>query len=191
MYKQVLDNPSGEQVELQINNQGDKPFYALLGNKGIPANSQEIENSQGVTIDVTFTDMKGTTLDVSSIKQGEDFKAKVRVVAKDSHARLENLALTMVAPSGWEISNDRMKGIKLAKGLEYQDIRDDRVLSYFTLGNYYWWHRDNKREISVDITLNASYAGRFYLPGWSVESMYDKKISANTVGQWVNVIPQN
>jgi len=190
IFKRVLGNSAGEPVELAINNDGDKPFYVLLGNQGVPENAQEVARNQGVSIAVNFETMEGENIDVSNIKQGEDFIAKVTVAATDSNSRLENLALSMIAPSGWEISNDRMKGLPLSKQLEYQDIRDDRVLSYFTLGNYYWWHRNNRRNVTVEVTLNASYAGRFYLPGWHVESMYDRKIAANTVGQWVNVIPR-
>jgi uncharacterized protein YfaS (alpha-2-macroglobulin family) len=190
IYKQVLDNAAGEPVELVVNNDGDKPFYVLLGNKGIPENTREVARSQGVTITLDFTSMQGEAIDVGNIKQGEDFVARVTVAASDSDSRLENLALSMITPSGWEISNDRMKGLGLSNQLEYQDIRDDRVLSYFTLGNYYWWHRENKRKLAVEVTMNASYAGRFYLPSWHVESMYDDKIAANTLGQWVNVVPR-
>jgi len=190
IFKHILNNTVGDPVEVAIYNEGEKPFYVLLGNKGVPENSKEVAQSRGVTMEVVFEDMDGQRIDVSNIVQGEDFKARVTVSGVDKYSRLENLALSMIAPSGWEISNDRLKGVALSSQLEYQDIRDDRVLSYFTLGNYYWWHRNNSREVTVEITLNASYAGRFYLPGWYVESMYDKKVAANTVGQWVNVVPQ-
>ena len=189
IFKHTLENSEEKPVDVEIINEGEKPFYVLLGNKGIPANTQEIAQSKGVSIDVQFENLKGESIDVSSVKQGEDFVARVTVAAINNHARLENLALSMIAPSGWEISNDRLSGVALSKQLEYQDIRDDRVLSYFTLGKYYWWHNTNQRSITVDITMNAAYAGRFYLPGWYVESMYDRNIGANTVGQWVNVVP--
>jgi uncharacterized protein YfaS (alpha-2-macroglobulin family) len=64
--------------------------------------------------------------------------------------------------------------------LDYRDIRDDRVLSYFSLG------AGESRRYTV--SLNASFAGRFYLPGWQVEAMYQGSTQARTQGQWVEVI---
>lgn len=187
IYKQSLASKV-DPISIEIKNESGQNFYALLGNRGIPANAQEKASQSYVAIDVSYTDMKGNAIQVDALKQGEDFKARVTVTALDKHARLENLALTMTMPSGWQISNDRLEGKGLAKGLEYQDFRDDRVLSYFTLGRYYWYHRFDNRSITVEATLNASFKGRFYLPGWHVESMYDRKVKANTVGQWVKVI---
>ena len=47
----------------------------------------------------------------------------------------ENLALTQIFPSGWEIRNTRMDlhEDKKASQITYQDIRDDRVYSYFDI----------------------------------------------------------
>ena len=190
IFRQALDNSAGKPIELEISNEGEKPVYVLLGNRGIPENTREIAHSKGVSMALDFRTLSGDRIDAGNIRQGEDFVASVTVSAADDRSRLENLALSMIVPGGWEIGNDRLQGLALSKQLEYQDIRDDRVLSYFTLGNYYWWHKNNERSVTVEITLNATYAGRFYLPGWQVESMYDRDISANTVGQWVNVIPQ-
>lgn len=188
IYKQTLDYQGNRSVSVTLKNEGEKALYVLLGNQGVPANQKEVASSSNVSIGIDFQTMEGEPLDVSRLPQGEDFKARVTVNATDRYARLENLALTMITPSGWEISNDRMKDLALPQQIEYQDIRDDRVLSYFALGNYYWWHRNNRREVTIELTLNPTYAGRFYLPGWHVESMYDKDIAANTLGQWVEVI---
>jgi len=37
------------------------------------------------------------------------------------------------------------------------------------------------------VDLNASFAGRFYLPAWTVEAMYDGRRQARSKGQWVEV----
>jgi len=39
--------------------------------------------------------------------------------------------------------------------------------------------------------LNASFAGKFYLPGWQVKSMYDEEVFAQVTGQWVEVLAEN
>ena len=59
------------------------------------------------------------------------------------------------------------------------DVRDDRVYYYFDLGP------DQKKTFSVH--LNATYLGRFYLPGIYCEAMYDHSIRAKKAGQWVEV----
>ena len=48
-------------------------------------------------------------------------------------AEVENLALTQVFPSGWEIINERLFGGQVGSQFNYRDIRDDRVLTYFSL----------------------------------------------------------
>jgi uncharacterized protein YfaS (alpha-2-macroglobulin family) len=95
----------------------------------------------------------------------------------------QNLALSQVFPSGWEINNLRLNNdealVKTNRG-DYQDIRDDRVYTYFRLSAY------DERTFSV--VLTASYAGTFYLPGTSCEAMYDHSIYAKQKGQLVEVI---
>ena len=98
----------------------------------------------------------------------------------------------MTMPSGWQIRNERLEGSQLPKGLDYMDIRDDRVLGYFSLWrNYYWYYRysdRNQTSITLRVILNASYAGKFYLPGWQVAAMYNEKLHARSKGYWVEVI---
>ena len=95
----------------------------------------------------------------------------------------KELALTQIFPSGWEILNTRLfdsgtnqEGDKAT----YQDIRDDRVYTYFDL--------NAGAEKKFIVHLNAAYLGRFYLPTISCEAMYDNKISARKPGKWINVV---
>jgi uncharacterized protein YfaS (alpha-2-macroglobulin family) len=65
---------------------------------------------------------------------------------------------------------------------EYQDIRDDRVYSYFGL--------DRGESKTFVVLLNATYQGRFYLPAVYCEAMYDNDIHATRSGTWVTVARQ-
>jgi uncharacterized protein YfaS (alpha-2-macroglobulin family) len=56
------------------------------------------------------------------------------------------------------------------------DIRDDRVLQYFSLRR--------GETIRFQTRLNAAYLGRYYLPSVLVEAMYDATKQARTAGQW-------
>jgi uncharacterized protein YfaS (alpha-2-macroglobulin family) len=62
---------------------------------------------------------------------------------------------------------------------EYQDIRDDRVYTYFGL--------KAGETKTVEVTVNASYLGKYYLPMVAVEAMYDASLNARVRGQWVQV----
>ncbi len=64
----------------------------------------------------------------------------------------------------------------------YQDIRDDRVYSYFNLAN--------RTKATFVVLLNASYLGKFYLPGFSCEAMYKGEIAARLGSTWVEVVPK-
>ena len=54
----------------------------------------------------------------------------------------------------------------------YQDIRDDRVLTYFNL-------RRGETKIFT-IRLQATYAGNFILPAVQCEAMYDVNVQARS-----------
>jgi len=62
---------------------------------------------------------------------------------------------------------------------DYQDIRDDRVYTYFGIGA--------GRQPTFRVSLTASFSGTFYLPGVNCEAMYDHSMSANEKGQGVEV----
>ena len=63
---------------------------------------------------------------------------------------------------------------------EFQDIRDDRIYTYFDL--------DQAKSKTFRVRMNASYLGRYYLPPIHVETMYDATLYARVPGQWVNVV---
>ena len=96
--------------------------------------------------------------------------------------RYQELALSQIFPSGWEIINTRMDNIEAFKASnrpDYQDIRDDRVNTFFGLAE--------GRSETYRVQLNAAYQGRFYLPAVSCEAMYDNSINARVPGRWVEV----
>jgi uncharacterized protein YfaS (alpha-2-macroglobulin family) len=118
------------------------------------------------------------------LEQGTDFIAEVTVHNPGTKGMTyEEMALTQIFPSGWEILNTRMSNftnLNNATRPEYQDIRDDRVYTYFDIKN-------GSRHV-YRIHLNAAYEGRYYLPTVSCEAMYDNTINARVPGEWVEVV---
>lgn len=193
IYREALHHYQPGQLTLR--NDSAHPVYAAISNRGVPANADEKARSHGLAIETRFSTVDGKSLAPNALKSGTDFIAEV-TVTNTSNRELTNIALMQVVPSGWQIRNTRLEGMTENAAIDYQHIGDDRLVSYFTLssratGNssFYWW-RDNRtvsNKVTIKMLLNASFAGRFYLPGWQAEPMYDGQWSAATVGQWVDV----
>ncbi len=171
-----------------ITNTGKNILFARFISSGQPVVGDQTAAQNNLAMDVEYKGMDGKKIDPTSIRQGTDFIAEIKI--KNPGQRgidYEEMALSQIFPSGWEIHNSRMDGIQAFKNTtaaEYQDIRDDRVYTYFDI-------RRNKEQV-YRIQLNAAYQGRFYLPTTYCEAMYDHSINAKQPGIWVNVVaPEN
>jgi alpha-2-macroglobulin len=195
IYSQVIE--TYDPGKLVIRNDAGHPLHVSLTHRGTPTAGAEQPRSNGLEMDIRFSALDGTPLQVHSLPQGQDFVAEVTV--RNTLARsLDNVALTQVLPSGWQIRNTRLEGAGPDAAIEYQDVRDDRLHSYFALAAAgsiawpEWWREAASRPVADNVTvrvlLNASFAGRFYLPLWRVEPMYDAGIGASSAGQWVEVL---
>lgn len=169
---------------MSVKNHSKQNLFVHLLVKGSPPPGEESAASgEGVSLTVDYKRLDGTPLALGKIVQGTDFVADVTVTNR-SGVRLDDLALTQIMASGWEIHNPRFEAGAETDGkpanFDYQDIRDDRVYTYFAL--------NNGESRSFKVLLNASYLGHYYLPAASVESMYDARKSAQTAGTWTDVV---
>ncbi|MBN1466705.1 hypothetical protein JXA02_13195, partial [candidate division KSB1 bacterium] len=162
-----------------LKNEGDNILYARLIMRGIPRLGSEREASNGLTCALVYLDKNGKAVDISSLVQGTDIVAQVTVKNSGAIGKYDEIALAHLVPSGWEIHNERLAGREDATLLDYQDIRDDRVYTFFDL---------NQGETKIiRLLLHAAYAGKFYLPPINIAAMYDDKINARLKGQWITV----
>lgn len=177
--------PDPEQpASIKIQNSGEAPIFARVIRTGTPLEGNEQAENRNLNLSVNYYDMDGRALDVSELKQGTNFKAQVTVGNPGRKGLYEELALTQIFPSGWEIINTRLDGsAETNKLVEYLDIRDDRAMHYFDL-------QPNKRG-TFTVLLNATYQGRYYLPGITAEAMYDNSVFASTEGKWVEIIGED
>lgn len=172
-YMVNLDPAAGT---LEVKNLASDPVYVTLQGRAPMAFDKPVAaKASNISISVKYTDMAGKSINPASLKQGQDFRATVTVAntAATPGAR-QNLALTEIIPSGWEIFNERLfdQASEQAAGYDYKDIRDDRVIWYFDLP------ASGKKEFTV--RLQAAYAGEYVLPAVSCEAMYDADTYANT-----------
>jgi uncharacterized protein YfaS (alpha-2-macroglobulin family) len=157
-------------------------LFVRLITDGTPARGTEEEAENNLTVNVAYTDTDGGTIDPAHLEQGTEFIATVTVTNPGMRGPYENLALNQIFPSGWEINNlrldeaeDRLKSDKPT----YQDIRDDRVYTYFDL--------KAGQHKTFRVLLTASYGGTYYLPAVSCEAMYDHSIYSRKKGMEVEV----
>ena len=176
-----IENFDGQNLKLVSSHSG--VLFARFISSGKPLIGAEKSEEKDLNIKVAYLDMDNKPLDISALAKGTDFKAIVSITNPGTRGmRYDELALSQVFPSGWEIHNSRMSEVSSVENSdepEYQDIRDDRVYTYFDLN-------ENESK-TFAIQLNAAYQGRYYLPLTSCEAMYDNSITASKAGQWVNV----
>jgi hypothetical protein len=171
-----------------ITNKGGNTLYVRLVTQGQPlaGDSLKINNNPAVlSMNVSYINQNGAAIDINNLTQGTDFVAKVVITNPGKRGYYSNMALSQIFPSGWEILNARMfdgEGAFKSSASTYQDIRDDRVYTYFNLSS--------NQTATYYIQLNASYLGRFFLPGTYCEAMYDNSIAAGVNGKWVEVVKQ-
>lgn len=180
VYTAELSELTGSGGRVEVVNTSGRTLYGSVVVRGVPRSGDETAAASGLSIRVEYHTPDGRAIDVADLTQGTDFLVTV-TVTNNTRERVDNLALTHMVPAGWEIHNARMQGEDPAarQPFEYQDIRDDRILTYFGL--------DAGEHVSLSTALNATYLGRFYLPGVSAEAMYDVTIHARSRGQWVLV----
>ena len=165
-----------------IKNNGKNILYARLIMEGIPETGDKSAAQNNLKLKIEYKNLKGKTIDPSKLEQGTDFYAEVTVTNPGTRGEYREMALTQIFPSGWEIHNARMDNYNSSLTMstyDYQNIRDDRVYTYFDIAA-------NKSKV-FKILLNASYAGQFYLPTIYAEAMYDATINARQPGKWIEV----
>lgn len=167
---------------MKVSSESKGTIFVRLLNEGTPARGSEVEESNGLAIKVSYTNTDGEVIDPAQLVQGTEFVAVVSVSNSGTGGAYKNLALNQIFPSGWEINNLRLDEAESRINGDvptYQDIRDDRVYTYFDLGS--------GQQKTFRVLLTASYAGSYYLPSVSCEAMYDHSVYARTKGQPVTV----
>ncbi|SKB34110.1 hypothetical protein SAMN05660226_00737 [Parapedobacter luteus] len=172
--------------QLRIQNDSNRKLYIRVVREGqVPAGENPpVANHEGLlAMDVRYTDNKGEVIHPARLMQGTDFIAEVTLKNIGNMGTYEHMALAQIFPSGWEIINTRLNDTESAlrsSPAAFKDIRDDRVLTHFNIRQ--------GETLTYRVLLNASYAGRYFLPAVSAEAMYDDRIQAIVPGNWVEVV---
>ena len=166
---------------IELKNTEAGTLFASIVNQGILPVGKEKSIQRNLAAKTVFKGRNGSVLNIAQITQGTDFVAEVTLTNTTAKA-IKNVALTEIFPSGWEIVNTRFTdfGEFADNQVTYTDIRDDRSNFYFNM--------DKNETKTFRVLLNASYLGRYYLPGVQAEAMYDNEYMVRTKGHWVEVV---
>lgn len=181
-YQTELSNESKSGF-VSVNNLTEGKLNVTLTAKIQPIEDKQPALAENIKLDVFYTDMDGDEISPYTLEQGTDFIATIKVTNISGLLNLRHLALTHIFPSGWEFFNTRLfsgeeEGVIVAN-YTYQDIRDDRVLTYFDLPR-------NTYKVFT-FRLQAAYKGKYILPAIQCEAMYDLNTYARTEASRVEV----
>ena len=197
MARVDLPKPEGLKATVAILNSGSSPIFVRVLSRGTPVAGNEKPQANGIALSQRYIGMDGKILDPAKALSGANFIVE-STVRNRSGKDLKNLALTQLLPSGWEIVNFRVaaelpkpraegdqggdaeatRAAPAAPLFDYQDLRDDRVLTYFSMGT-----KDPK---VFKTYVTKVYDGTFFLPAVSLSAMYDDRFQAMVPGRWLD-----
>jgi uncharacterized protein YfaS (alpha-2-macroglobulin family) len=196
--RSVLDGVPDSGADLSLHNTSAGILFATVTLRGTPAPQAEEAAASGLDLQLEYSDAEGNAVDLARVRQGADLTVDI-TLRNTTRVKVDNIALTQIVPSGWEIRNDRLNDVDAGTGerdaargqparnagasrADHVDIRDDRVMQYFNL--------EPGATIRFQTHINAAYRGRYYLPGIVAEAMYDATKHARSTGRWTEVVAQ-
>lgn len=176
-----LELPTAGSSTYSIANTGVGTLFVTTHITGTPPAGEEAVVSNQLALQIDYTDLNGKPINVTSLESGSEFVASYRLTNPGTTGQdYRQLALSTLLPSGWEVANSRLSGAdSLSSSFEYQDIRDDRINTFFDL--------PARKSKTYRFRMTATYPGRYYLPTQLCEAMYDPSIRSETKGKWVEV----
>jgi uncharacterized protein YfaS (alpha-2-macroglobulin family) len=189
-YRLDIESGFGGETSIQLDAGSNvKRAFAVMEWSGKPMIYTGEDASRNLSLDVTWLDENGISMDPSRITQGKTFWAHLRVSRPaEQNYPVDEVALVQMLPSGWEVENVRLSGESQPEWMrkwrlnreEYLDIRDDRAMWFFDMPA----HSD---ALDFMLKLSAVTVGEFNLPPTQAEAMYNNLYRAIKAGKPVVV----
>ena len=170
LFKEIVLDKSDS---IGLKNSGSIVHYTVDINKPVdlPVNNLDSNTNAPIVIKSNYVDENGKLIDVNNIELGQKLYIEVEL---SSNKRIENVAVTIKIPAGFEILNKRLfkDGNHQLKtesySPDYEDYRDDRFLTFLTT---------NITTTKFNIPVSAVTKGTFTNPASYIEAMYDSRIN--------------
>lgn len=159
---------------ITIQNKGKGSVYVFQTDRYIDNNLSKSGEANNLGIKVDYYNATRKQSGISGVRMGDDIVINISV-SNPSAVELNDLALNLKMPAGWELINPRLYETTNDSKEErfiYQDFKDDRVYTFFHLrqgGNQHYSFR-----------AKAAFNGDFFMPAVSCEHMYKGTIYART-----------
>jgi uncharacterized protein YfaS (alpha-2-macroglobulin family) len=165
--------PPGSSIPFRIANLSEIPIYARISATGLPREGTELAMSRGLSLELEYRNIQGEIINPGELNVGDDMEIRVSV-RNTGMQPLPEIAVIHPLPASWEIINYRLAGGGSSTSYDYQDIRDDRVMTYFDL------NRGGQK--TIVFRVNRAYGGNYYRPAVQAYAMYDESIRAVVPG---------
>jgi uncharacterized protein YfaS (alpha-2-macroglobulin family) len=167
----LLDKPV-----IGIKNNSALPVYAQIVARGLPEEGAEPAMASGLVLNVQYLNLSGSPVNPGEAPLGEDIEVRV-TISNRSPGEVKEIALVHTLPASWEILNTRLTGgsANPSAKIAYQDIRDDRVMTYLDL--------QQGESKTIGFQVNNAYKGAYFMPAVHAYAMYDESIRAVVPGK--------
>ncbi|HRB26681.1 MAG TPA: hypothetical protein PLU85_11910, partial [Bacteroidia bacterium] len=175
------NNLAGKKIEIRTEGKGQ--LYYFLEVSGIKESLRLKDEDSKLNVRRSYFNRFGQQIN-NNFKQGDLIVVQL-ALSSPTGIDVENVVLTDLIPSGFEIENPRivddreMTWIKSKSQPDYFDIRDDRINLYTQAGKtikYFYY------------TVRAVNTGSFVVGPVSADAMYDGEFHSYSGGGRVKVV---
>lgn len=174
MHRTIPVDKSFWNKKIEIRNTGKADLYVNKSLRYISDNLNQPAEQKDVKMSVQYYNTTRKKAGLASCALGDDIIITVEIKNPNATS-LRNMALNVTLPSGFELINPRLyqtNVVENGSGFEYQDYKDDRVYTFFSM------EAGNTR--TYYFKAKAAFTGDFYLPRIVCENMYRGNIVAKT-----------
>lgn len=187
-FKAQINSAVGKELKVFVDGASKSELaYVDVSWSGVPTMDDRPAKAQRLDLSVEWYNEHGNQINPEVSSQATTLYGHFKVSKKASIRYIKELALVQILPSGWEIENMRLSGDQLPEWTsswnlnqeDYLDIRDDRIMWFFDLGN---------KPLDFVVKVNVITQGNYYMPPTICEAMYNNNYSALVPGRKVRVV---
>lgn len=172
----AIDLPAGlDTIQVRSVRKG-KILQAQVDREGNLRSPESLRDS-GFTVDARVLDASGSPV-TKSLRERDAFTLEIRV-KNLSGQDLTDIAATTAIPGGWSMRRSEIPPSQA--GIQYLDVRADRVVHHFDLAS--------GQEKILRLPLRALQEGSYREAEVTVEALYDAALRAHWKGERVRISP--